>query len=64
MKYNKQSLKAAMARAGYTQDKLSKAIGIARSTLWQKTESGNFTLNEAAKICDTLGSDDISAVFF
>lgn len=48
---DKRTLKGIMADAGISQNSLADAIGMARSTLNRKINSGNFTAQEIKAIC-------------
>lgn len=63
-KINKNLYRAALAKAGYTQEQLAKALGIAESTLIRKVKNDAITMDEANKIIGILKIDDPSAVFF
>lgn len=56
MLLNKNLMKAAIARAGYTQGKLAAEIGISENTLSAKmTGISCFDTDQIDKICDVLG---------
>lgn len=63
-KINKNLYRAALAKAGYTQEQLAKALGIAESTLIRKVKNDAITMDEANKIIGILKIDDPSSVFF
>lgn len=63
-KINKNLYRAALAKAGYTQEQLAKALGIAESTLIRKVKNDAITMDEANKIIGILKIDDPNAVFF
>lgn len=63
-KINKNLYRAALAKAGYTQEQLAKALGIAESTLIRKVKNDAITMDEANKIIEILKIDDPSSVFF
>ena len=64
---NANMLKAAMVRAGYTQQDLAKEIGISANTLTSKLKGERcFNLDEIDKVCDTLDiveNDEKCAIF-
>ena len=63
-KINKNLYRASLAKAGYTQEQLAKALGIAESTLIRKVKNDAITMDEANKIIGILKIDDPSSVFF
>lgn len=56
---NTRELRAAIARAGYTQEEVAKKIGISSYTFGKKAKNkGKFDVVEATKICKILGIND------
>lgn len=52
---NKALFKMAVERAGYTQSKLAKELGISKNTLSNKVNGHtNVNVTEVSKICDIL----------
>lgn len=52
---NTQELKAAIARAGYTQEEVAKRIGISSYTFGKKAKNkSKFDVVQATKICNIL----------
>lgn len=56
--------RAALARRGYTQQKLAKEIEMAESTMVRKIKNDSFTIQEANKIIDILSIDNPEEIFF
>lgn len=53
---NTKELKAAIARAGYTQEEVAKQIGISSYTFGKKAKNkSKFDVIQANQICDILG---------
>jgi len=55
---------AAMAKAGYTRQRLAKALHMADSTLLRKIRNNSFTIQEANEIISLLEIEDPCAIFF
>lgn len=67
MRFDYSKLLGRMKECGYTQEKLSKAIGISKSTLNQKLKNkANFYHPEMQKICKVLNitGAEVYAIFF
>lgn len=64
---NANLLKAAIVRAGLTQQEFARLIGISQNTLSSKLKGGrNFNLDEIDKTCEVLGiveNDEKCAIF-
>lgn len=64
---NKNLLKAAIAKAGYTQERLAASIGISPNTLSSRMVGTTpFNTDEIDKICDVLhifGNDEKADIF-
>ncbi len=56
--------KAYMVKAGYTQKKLARELGISEQTLTRRLKRRTFGTDEAARIVQILSIDDPQAVFF
>lgn len=61
---NMNDFRAEVARNGYTQRALAKAIGMAECTLSRKMQHGDFTLKEADKMISLLKLKNPAAIFF
>ena len=61
---NKHLFRAAMARCGYTQQRLAKEIGMAQSTMVRKVKKDAFTIHEANRIIDILKIENPEEIFF
>jgi lambda repressor-like predicted transcriptional regulator len=63
---NMQKLKGKMKEKGFTQEMLSKEIGIDKSSLNRKLQKGCFLIGEADVIAKTLGlsRDEAYSIFF
>ena len=65
-KMNGMKLRGKMVEKGISTVTLSKELGIARSTLWRKISTGNFTVGEAEKIIIflDLSFPEVEEIFF
>ena len=62
---NANLLRGKMAEKGFSQEKLSSAIGISSMSLSRKMSGKrDFRLGEVAKICSVLEIDNVSEIFF
>lgn len=61
---NERALKAEMVKHGYTQESLSKEMGISSRTFYNKCKSGNFGTDEIEKMIDLLHLDAPMDIFF
>ncbi|MBR5289342.1 MAG: DUF739 domain-containing protein [Clostridia bacterium] len=57
-------LKGEMVKAGYTQAKLAKELGISSKTFYLKLKKGVFNSNEIDAMIDLLGISDPVGIFF
>lgn len=56
---NTKELKAAIARAGYTQEEVARKIGITSYTFGKKAKNiSKFSVVQATEICEILGIHD------
>lgn len=58
------ALKKHMAEKNYTQETLSRAIGICSATFYRKVKNNSFTLAEAERMIKLLDIKNPNAVFF
>ena len=61
---NRNELKAAIARKGYTQTRLAEAIGVTPRTFFSKMKKGNFGLVEMDAMIDVLDIKNPKEIFF
>jgi transcriptional regulator with XRE-family HTH domain len=61
---NKNLFKAALAKEGYTQERLAKEMSIGTSTLIRKVKNNSFTMAEAERIVEILNIRNPSEIFF
>jgi len=62
--FNRNALRAEMARNGKTQAECAKAINVSNSTFSRKMRTGEFTLGEADGLINYLGIATPDTVFF
>ena len=61
---DERALKAAMVQHGFTQESLSKAIGISSRTFYNKCKSGNFGADEMERMIHLLHLKSPMDIFF
>jgi len=61
---DRREFKAAMARKGYSQKMLAKAIGVSEQTLTRKIKRGVFGTDEVSMIVSVLEIHDPGPIFF
>ena len=61
---NNNLFKAALAKEGYTQNRLAKEMGISNSTLIRKKKTDTFTTAEAERIVASLKIPNPNEIFF
>lgn len=63
--FNEAEFRAALARKGYTQEMLAKALGISTVTLWRKlNRDGDFTRKEINIMIEVLEIEKPEVIFF
>lgn len=61
---DKNALRAAIVKKGYTQAQVADFLGITPKTFSMKMKKGSFGIIEAEIMIDKLSIDDPSAIFF